>query len=229
MPNPWIDNLPQNEPYVLDIDIQMVNNNNNHYQHGHDYYIETSLFPEPFVGDPNAPIYILNHNPATGINPNFGLMDNQEFINVINSNISHQFDEQFPFYIINPIMENIHPNGYFWWSRRLGSLINEFGRECVARNVFNLELGPYHSRRFKFLNFPSIAYNIELLNSAIHQGKIIVWLRGNRWFEICENLENYHNLLCRINPRCAYISPRNIDNYGLLRNTLQEICLNAQH
>ncbi len=219
--NPWI-KYPVQAPYVLPEDVELVRLNNLAYPQGHRYFIDLNLFAEPFVGNPNAGVYILNHNPGLGNNPNYAVMQNKNFLQIIRDNLTHTFG-LYPFYIISSLLENLHPAGFTWWTRRLRGLIEEKNLKVIANNVFNLELGPYHSKNFRFINFPSLRYNRQLLLNAMHQKKPIVMLRSGSWNRLVPELDDYSNKIYLNSPQSAYISKGNVKKFEALVKVLPNV------
>src|SRR4051794_20783730 len=62
--NPWR-RLPDQPLYVLPEDEEIVRRFNETAQENHQLRID-ELLPEPFVGDPRAPVVLLSNNPGVG-------------------------------------------------------------------------------------------------------------------------------------------------------------------
>lgn len=65
MPSPW-DDLPDERPWVLPDDRPYVDAFNRHMKKNQDYVIDLDLFPEPCLGNRQAPVVVLNRNPGIG-------------------------------------------------------------------------------------------------------------------------------------------------------------------
>ena len=120
-------------------------------------------------------------------------------------------------------MQAIHPIGYNWWCKKLRQLLEEFDVQFISNNIFNLELNPYHSRNFYFLNLPSLAYNKQLLLQAKDENKLIILLRKGYWNRIDPEIDNYPNLITLNSPQAATISSGNINKFQIIRQQLLKI------
>ncbi len=65
MKSPW-SNLPDERPWVLPEDRPYVDAFNRHMQRNRNYLIDLELFPEPCLGNRQAPVVVLNRNPGIG-------------------------------------------------------------------------------------------------------------------------------------------------------------------
>ncbi|HML24541.1 MAG TPA: hypothetical protein PKD09_23010 [Aggregatilinea sp.] len=200
MENPWR-KLPDREPFVLEQDRPFVEQHNAKAKPEH--FIHTKLLPEPFLGNPDAPVVLLNLNPGY----NEKDLDSQDarFTELSQDNRLHRGGSH-PFYLLNPEIEN--SLAYQWWDSRLRELIKVCGRECVAQNVFAVEMMPYHSAKYKPLVVPSQAYSFELVRRAIQRRAVIVQMFGKNEWPKCfpELLEHQHYY--RVNGRGVYVTPR---------------------
>ena len=61
MQNPWL-SLPENPPFVLECDHQIILAFNNRVKPEH--LIHWEFLPEPYTGNPEAKILLLNLNPG---------------------------------------------------------------------------------------------------------------------------------------------------------------------
>lgn len=154
-----------------------------------EHYIHTELLPEPFIGNPEAPVVLLN------LNPGFDEVDHiwhvtPTFQAAVRANLAHQ-DQPWPFYPLNPDFQGY--GGNRWWGSKLRSLIEMYGRELVSQTILVVELFPYHSSRFGFLGqVPSQKYSFELVSQAIKREALIVVMRAERrWLEAVPELQGY--------------------------------------
>lgn len=204
MRNPWID-LPAFAPYVLKEDLEAIDRFNTSAKSEH--YIHTSVMPEPHLGDPNAPVVLLN------LNPGYSEQDeethsNAEFADACRKCALHDAQD-YPFYLLNPAFPG---GGFDWWSKKLKPLIAEFGRESVARKVFCVEFFPYHSIKFAHdkLAVSSQQYSSWLVEQAIARDAVIVAMRGMRfWEKLVPDLHAYGNLFKLNSAQNVTISQRN--------------------
>lgn len=203
-PNPWV-NLPRQSPFVLPGDKDAISQFNS-TKADHESLIHTEILPEPFLGNRNAPVVLLN------LNPGFKEKDtewhaNPEFARRNRANLCHKRVE-YPFYLLDPEIERTQ-----WWEQRLKPLIDRVGSaKTVAERVFCVEFFPYHSRKFRHRNViaPSRAYSLALVRRAIARKAVILLMRGGRyWLGQIPELAEYEKFFASQNPRKPYISPGN--------------------
>lgn len=206
MNNPW-KNLNEAPPFVLESDRQIIEDHNNNSKADENHKIHTELYPEPFLGNPNADVVLLNLNPGFSPDDSRFHLSNEYFIQQATKNLLHKSDHGF--YLLDEKI-NEAP-GYKWWNRRLKTLIDECGREKVAQNLLCVELLPYHSKRFKRIPpLKSQEYNFYLISEAIKRKAIIIIMRSKKlWIDSIPQLKNYKYFPSK-NPRCAYITERNL-------------------
>jgi hypothetical protein len=172
--NPWI-RLPTNAPFVLPEDAPLIERRNRGAPE--ETRIETDLIPEPFLGNPDAPILLLNLNP--GYDPREVPLHTSEptFIALSRANLSHEVT-QYPFYLLDPSVDR--SLGHQWWLRKLASLIESAGAQALAESLFCAEYFPYHSRRYRHSPtlLPSQFYTFELARRSAAKAKAIVLMRG---------------------------------------------------
>src|SRR5258708_2896938 len=132
--NPWqhpLDGrrnvLPKDEAMVLDF--------NAHASKDHKLAIDDVL-PEPFVGDPNAPVVILGNSP--GFSPEKAShRQAPRFMARMCANLRHQPSDH-PFVFLAPDIDGPHRR---WWERKLKGLLHYFDQdhELLARSIFAVE------------------------------------------------------------------------------------------
>jgi len=197
--NPWekMKKSPDaNGEYILDIDRAHIDKLRNK--------LNLKLFPEPFIGDPEAPVYLLN------LNPGFNESDKEDMEDLKNY-IFKNYKHKCPFYYLNDNLKET--NGGKWWRQRLGELIEECGIKKVANNVFCIEYFPYHSNKWTSgkVCIPSQEYNQALIEKAITERKLFIVMR-NKLFSQIEELKTYKNILFLNSPQNVSISRKNIEN-----------------
>ena len=213
--NPW-QRLPRCAPYVLSSDADIVAALGHHYRHKAAFQLQTQLLPEPFVGSPDAPVYVLGLNPgyAPGIDDRWHRR--AAFRRAVFANLKHA-GQPFPFYFLAP--EFIDSPGARWWRRKCKWFIEALDAEIVSRALFCLESFPYHSQRFapipkklaKNRNVPSFSYTEQLLEQAIADKKPIIAMRAwKRWQSQVPGLRNYRNLIRLRSPQNVVLSPNNL-------------------
>ena len=125
----------------------------------HNAKFSVDLPAEPFVGDLNAGIYIITLNPKTS---------EGEHTNWANSTLEKLHDDclkqqknEYPFYYLNPAISNTG-GAHYWKDQKFNGLIRALSEHCgsediaikkIAQNVCDLELCPYHSRKWDPDNF----------------------------------------------------------------------------
>lgn len=182
----------------LDIDKIIIEEHNKKYDESHHNHLQVKLWPEPFIGNKDANIFLLLANPLRpGIEEEKKFKDIQDRLivkDIILNNLKHVLDE-YPFYYLNP--ENHHLLGYGWWNRCFSSLKEEFSSSKLSKEFFTLELLGYPSwglPKMLLNKLPSIHYSKYLINDAIEKDKIIIICRStSNWFSLVPKLMTYSN------------------------------------
>lgn len=220
MKNPW-SQLPSTAPRVLESDRGSIDGFNLRYADNPQFVIQTQIFPEPFIGNPDCRVYILNLNPGYSKNDDHE-HKKQRFVNAIKDNLNHQ-STAYPFYFLHPEFANAP--GSKWWVGRSRWLINEIGQQSLANRWFCVELFPYHSQKYKRIPksispnglVPSSNYSVHLVRQAMLANKAIVVMRAfGSWCNQIPELNSYRNLYRINNPRNPTFSPNNINGYKAL-------------
>lgn len=198
--NPWRQ-LPAQPPYFLEMDRAAIEKYNAKVNSNHliiDWYL-----PEPFLGDPEAPVVLLNGNPGadfSGIDQK--LHEHPDFQKANRDNLRHNRID-YPLYLLDPFLnaenqacQDVDMPGYIWWNRILKPLIKDYGLQIVAQKVFVIEFLPYHSKNFDGkLCLASQAYTFDLVAQAIQRNAVIVVMRARQlWLHKVPALKNYDNL-----------------------------------
>ncbi|QDU79146.1 hypothetical protein Pla110_08510 [Polystyrenella longa] len=224
--NPWI-NLPVTPPHVLQIDQDIVEQFNSHRSTQEKFKLQTHLYPEPFIGDPDSPVYFLSLNP--GYSSGDDLWHRKpDFTKTLLLNLQHNLND-YPFYFFDPRYSESPGAG--WWRRKSRWLQEEIGAEQLSNKVFWVELFPYHSNNYKPIPrsispdglVPSVAYNMKLVREAMLQQKLIVAMRSwSHWKRQIPELETYPNLLRLRSPQNVALPPNNVIGYDKLVQKLKE-------
>jgi hypothetical protein len=105
--------------------------------------------------------------------------------------------------------------GCEWWKNRTKMLRAEISN--IPLNIFVLEYFPYHTRStIKYPQLPSDEYRNQLLNDAMDANKLIVIMRGKRfWYDnsgvVGERLNKvYSNKIVLSNPRNPYFTNKSL-------------------
>lgn len=218
MENPWI-KLPISVPYFLPDEQQLIQYFNASVSESH--CIRPELMPEPFLGDINAPIVLLNLNPGFDDREIPFHNQNEYFIHRCRDNLLHKPGE-YPFYLLDPgISESL---GHKWWIKRLRDPIKVAGLWKVANKLFCVEYFPYHSKRFRSINriLDSQRYSFSLVETALQRNALVIIMRGKRlWVEAIPELIRYPKLFQLRNPRNVDVSQGNCpDGYQELTRIL---------
>jgi hypothetical protein len=204
MINPWTQISSSNK--ILDIDKDVIESFNKQYQSksgNDDRTVSLIDYPEPFIGDPNAKIYILLANPGRNIREedcNVKLIKKNGLENNILSNLCHNVENlKYPFYFLDPIFSK--HTGAKWWVNAFCKLINgnKQRRKNIANSMFGVELYGYHTQKFEKAltegkKLASSEYSYYLVEKAIEEKKIILMPRAvGKWFEKVPKLKEYYN------------------------------------
>ena len=231
MENPW-PQLPNHAPHVLPSDRSIVEKFNTRYADKHDpkcenpscagcFTLQKQLLPEPFIGDPDARVYVLNLNPGYTPKDDDAWHANPTYRTAIIDNLNHR-PAEFPFYFLDPRLKDAP--GSRWWKKYAGCLIDDIGIE-LARKLFCVELFPYHSTKYKPVPkalspnglVPSSAYGFYLVRRAIRTGRpIVATRRFKAWRAQIPELRGYANLFRLRTTASVWLSPGNIEGYDRL-------------
>jgi hypothetical protein len=213
--NPWI-NLSQEKDFVLPEDKSIIDKANRTAEPEHHFHLE--LMPEPYCGNPDVPIILLNANP--GYSPQDEKDESQlAFREAKRFNLLHENDKDYPLFFLNPAFNSTSGGDY--WRRHLKELIQKFGDDTVAKKVFLIEYYPYHSRRTgKMPNSPSQQYSIDLLRTAIDRwekekeeeakGTVIILRKAKEWREAVPELNEYKYVWEVKSPQSGCVSKGNL-------------------
>jgi len=206
--NPW-PALADQPPFVLPCDESHIVSFNSRARAEH--YLHLGIVPEPYLGDPKAPVILLNLNPgfsetdvATHLKP--------AFYAAARANLLHSH-QSYPFYLLN---SKLPSPGRDWWFRKLRPLIERVGLPAVASSVFVAEVHGYHSRRYgrQSKPFPSQQYTRRLVREAVERNALIVIMRAGRlWRSLVPELTKHPSLGYLHSVQSASISPRNCPEF----------------
>lgn len=136
VPNPWESIIPGQSPYVHDHDRSSFERHNRSATDT--YRIRLDVYPEPYLGNPEAPVLLLNLNPGW-----------DDFTSAVHAkptvtkmcidNLLHK-QSDYPFYPLSPSYRD--NGGSSWWSQSLRYWIERHGLERVAHgfSVLNCPL-----------------------------------------------------------------------------------------
>jgi hypothetical protein len=210
--NPW-HRLPHRRPFVLPEDAAVVRDYNERASDDHKLHID-ELLPEPFVGNPEAPVVVLGNNP--GFNSDRAHYKQEAcFLVRMRANLLHETLDC-PFVFFDP---RVDPELRPWWERKLKGLLDFFTHNQLAASILAIEHFPYPSRRYPPRwrgGLPSKAqdYSFDLVRKALERKAVIVLTRGKRrWLRDVPELAGYEGFCELRNKQRAGISSGNCDRF----------------
>jgi hypothetical protein len=221
MNNPWI-NLPETSPFILTSDWVDVykyqsklklkisaERDSNRKQELAKRLVHEELLPEPFLGNPDAPIVLLNGNPGFDETDRHFHQRDRVFMEKSRANLIHDNDATYPFYLLDPAVSRA--GGYQWWLEKLKQPINQFGQSSVARSFFCVEYFPYHSGKAPTgLTVKSQTYGFSLVKHAVERKALVILMRSERlWLDAVPELHGYERYYKLQNPQNVVISQNN--------------------
>ena len=235
MKNPWL-RLPADTPRILHEDRSIIEAFNARYGGNPQFRIQPQLLPEPFIGDPEARVCLLALHPGYKPEQDDHWHSIPDYQGAIRGSLNHRpANPKFPFYFLDPDLKDAP--GSHWWRQAFGPLrppqpprclLNDVGVATLARNLFCIELFPYHLKslpKSRALDgLPSSRYTVHLVQRAIRANRPIVLMYAfHRWCEVVPELQKYANLFRFKNPQCNRFSPGNLgrDRYDLLVRELR--------
>jgi len=201
--------LPSESPYVLPLDKEMIGRFNQSAVE--DHRVQLDALPEPYVGNRNAPILLLNLNPGYD-DKDPEIHANPAFQSLLRNNYLHE-PAEYPFYFLNP--NYVNP-GRDWWEKKLKPLLALVPRVKLANSLFCVEHFPYHSRRYNHtkLALSSQQYGFSLVREAMQRQAVIVLMRASKlWRSAIPELNTYSRLCTLNNPQNVVISERNCPRF----------------
>lgn len=176
--------------------------------------LHLDLFPEPFFGDPSAPIYLLGGNPGYG-KDNDKWKNCDQYNKLMAKNLVHNGE----FVYFNKQIQT--HGGYTWWTKHVN--------EALREKIFDIEFFPYHTQKLDSLKAfldtepdekcGSNEYADELIKQAMKMGKIIIITRMQAyWFKRIRELDKYEKLYIVMDHQSARIAKGNIISYSGLQN-----------
>lgn len=184
--NPWL-KLGEKAPYVLEIDRKSIECYNADKAENSNHCIDTSLIPEPFIGNPHsAKLVLLSLNPGRDDNDAEGHAD-PDFRSAMFSNLRH-IPQQHPFYPLNPEFRWT-PCGK-WWAKLTRALTEGLDLDLVTERLLVIEWFPYHSKKSglpheRFL-CESQRYSCHIAQEMREKGTLMVLLRSPQHWAVCD-------------------------------------------
>lgn len=190
--NPW-SNFQSTPPFLLSEDIPTIAKFNEK-QENSPFKIQTQLFPEPYVGNPEtAEIILLSLNPGYSDQDDDFHRNNQNFREIIFENLNHT-SKEYPFFPFNPSIKDSPVAKY--WKKRLRELIDQSNEKILSNKICCIEYFPYHSKKYRQLKIDPISsnYNKQLIENCIQRRALIIIMRAKRkWLKLVPKLNDYSN------------------------------------
>jgi hypothetical protein len=216
--SPWM--ALNDKPYVLAEDRADIDSFNSKLTADSPYRVEVDVVPEPFIGSPNAPIWLLNLNP--GFAPR-NLLQKQHIVEMQKKSARLEASD---FWFIDPQFSDA--DGYKWWTKRLRKMreIHKIKRpKAIQDNFFCAELFPYHSTKFKRAKrlLESQRFTVDLVKAACHAEKHFIIMRAKKyWLELVPELDKAHTTELKA-PEAAYITPNNLKDPRFVADILSSL------
>jgi hypothetical protein len=208
--NPWTA-LPESPPYVLPEDRPYVEAWN-HQVSNERKRLHTEVVPEPFVGRRNAPLVVLQLNPAWRDLPDARPPD-------LNAAIRGNLGDDVATHVHPGFLDRFTATSGSWWRKRWQAVIEHSGLafEDLAERVLAVEWYGYYSHDWATLpvTLPSQWFSFDLAKQAVEREAVILITRGWRtWPVAVPTLLTYRRAFATRNAQNAYISPGNLPPGG---------------
>lgn len=221
--NPWSTVTAEMQEKIAACDLKAI-----HKLQNKGVDIHTRLWPEPFCGNMDAPIYLLNGNPGGVYSPlEEKLTVDPLFCELMVANLNHQVVEGYDEFVFFNNLKMVNDKlicdkdetdynkllgGCEWWQKRTKEL------RAVMSNIhpllFNIEYFPYNSKTlsgWRGKELPSFQYTNELVKSAIEKGKTIIIMRMKKeWLKRIPDLNDYANVYELSSAQSVYITKNNL-------------------
>ena len=203
--NPWSD-LPDESPYVLDIDRASIDQYNRSRRNTDEKTILESV-PEPFIGNPqSAKVVLLGLNPGHSADDAKAHSD-ASFRAAMMSNLRHEAQE-FPFYALNP--KFMWTACGTWWKAHTSKL-HKAGLpwEAISNGLLVIEWFPYHSKRSALPTkpvCPSQEYSFQLAKEMLASKSVVGMRSTKHWMNVIAAVDNVPFVT---NPQNPHISSAN--------------------
>jgi hypothetical protein len=213
MRNPWGE-LPSEPPYVLAADRPHVEVFNAQLGDG-DFRLELGMMPEPFMGNRDAPLLMLNRNPGAGPGDIDVHRADRRYVAALRANLGPNPDDHL---MVALRSEFSHTPAGAWMRKNFRELLEWVpSPEVLARRMLSVEFHGYHSKSWRSIGvtLPSQSYGFWLVERAIARAATIVIARGRRDWEIAvPALHNYGRIVTLRSSQCSAVSERNCGAEG---------------
>jgi hypothetical protein len=205
--------LPADRPHVEAFNQQNAGSANAKYR------LDTRLMPEPFGGNRQAKLVLLNRNPGLSSGDPRVHHDNQRYVAALRANLGSAADSHQAVGLLPEFKQT--PAGRWCRERCFKALINRsHAPEDLARKILSVEFHGYHSQQWRPIGFtlPSQHYGFWLVRRAMARRATIVIMRGQRDWEVAvPELQDYEGRVIPHSFRSAAISEGNYGSEGFKR------------
>jgi hypothetical protein len=212
MENPWLNFCPkENEPKFHDLDRAHAQAFNKGLEGHQEYKLAEHLEPYPYMGNPNANVFVLLANP--GINKRETdpiYRTNSEYVNRNLKNLKHESADSFLSWVHstdNPERESD------WLIPRIRKVVHETSLERVSIGLFLINFHAYNSKSWYPLpyTFETQRYSFHLVSEAMKRGALMIMSRNLLgWFTAIPGLYDYKNRVTFVSSRSVHISQENL-------------------
>lgn len=212
MENPWLNFCPKgNEPKFHDLDLTHAQAFNKGLEGHHEYKLAEHLEPYPYMGNPNANVFVLLANP--GINkreadPSY--RTNPEYANRNLRNLKHESADSFLSWVHSPDNPEMESD---WLIPRIRKVVHETSLERVSTGLFLINYHAYNSKSWYPIpyTFETQRYSFHLVGEAMKRGALIIMSRNMLgWFTAIPGLYDYKNRETFVSSRSVHISQENL-------------------
>lgn len=181
MRNPWLD-LPDEQELVLPIDRPYVEVHNRIFDETRPHHLRLTSPPSPFAGRFDAPFVVLLANPGHA-EEDASEQNEPSNRKVILDNL--RTENGAPFWPLTP--QFAETSAGRWWRSRTRELAEtvaygdvETGYRVLSERLLEIELHGYHSTSWfaPRAQFPSQAFNVQLVRRAMRNGAVILAARA---------------------------------------------------
>ena len=201
--------LPCDEPYIRYFNLTAKDS----------VRIKANAYPEPYFGNPEAPVVLLLLNPGGGE----ASVDALTPLDV-QASLRNQYTAGASMTRHFHLSAESVGAGQKWWTKVCRSLLTDVDRETLQSKILSIEFSAYHSKSFghSHLRLPSQRFSFNLVRHAIERKALVVCMRGERyWCSAVPELASYDKFRRLKNPRAASVSPRNVGEYEELLAVLR--------
>lgn len=212
MENPWLNFCPkENEPKFHDLDRAHVQAFNKGLEGHHEYKLAEHLEPYPYMGNPDANVFVLLANPGINkreTNPSY--RTNSEYVNRNLRNLKHESADSFLSWVHSPDNPEMESD---WLIPRIRKVVHETSLERVSTGLFLINFHAYNSKSWYPIpyTFETQRYSFHLVSEAMKRGALIIMSRNILgWFTAIPGLYDYKNRVTFVSSRSVHISQENL-------------------